>query len=61
MGTGTMAAAGTAETINIGKFEEYLDRATDEVFSVMLGSGCTLAQGTRSATGTGRRLSLMPR
>jgi chemotaxis protein CheX len=40
MGTGTAAVSGAAKKINVTRFEEFLDRATDEVFSTMLGSGC---------------------
>lgn len=40
MGTGTVAASDAARKINVARFEEFLDRAADEVFSTMLGSGC---------------------
>jgi chemotaxis protein CheX len=33
-------AAGRAKTIDAGKFEIFLDRATDEVFSTMIGVSC---------------------
>jgi len=35
---GTAAFSGTAA--EIARFEQFLDRATDEVFSTMLGAGC---------------------
>jgi chemotaxis protein CheX len=35
----TAAFSGTAT--EVARFEEFLDRATDEVFSTMLGGGCT--------------------
>lgn len=44
MGTGTAAVSGAAKKINVTRFEEFLDRATDEVFSTMLGSGCAPTQ-----------------
>jgi chemotaxis protein CheX len=34
------AVSGTAKKIRIDRFEEYLDRATDEVFSTMIGVQC---------------------
>jgi chemotaxis protein CheX len=34
------AVSGTAKKIQIDRFEEYLDRATDEVFSTMIGVHC---------------------
>lgn len=37
MGKGAAAFAGTGKKIEVARFEEHLDRATDEVFSTMMG------------------------
>jgi chemotaxis protein CheX len=42
MSQGTAAASG--KTMDVAQFEKYLDRATDEVFSTMMGIGCLPAQ-----------------
>lgn len=41
------AASGTAQSI--ARFQEYLDRATDEVFSTMLGVSCAPARDAAPA------------
>jgi chemotaxis protein CheX len=43
MSQGTAVAAG--KPVNVARFEEYLDRATNEVFSTMMGVGCAPAPG----------------
>jgi len=43
MGTGTVDGRAPGK-IDTTRFEEFLDRATDEVFSTMLGSHCTPAE-----------------
>jgi chemotaxis protein CheX len=41
------------QKIDIGHFEAFLDRATNEVFATMLGSGCApTSQGTPADDGT---------
>ena len=49
MGTEAVAAPNAAKRINVRKFEEFLDRATDEVFSTMLGSGCAPTEASVAA------------
>ena len=51
MGTGTVAAAGAPKRVDITQFETFLDRATDEVFSTMLGSGCTPTEAAPPSDG----------
>jgi chemotaxis protein CheX len=43
MSQGTAMAAG--RIVEVARFEEYLDRATDEVFSTMMGAGCVPVAG----------------
>ena len=42
------ASSGTAKRIEVDRFEEFLDRAVDEVFSTMVGVHC-------APTGIGER------
>ena len=51
----TAVTAGKA--IEIVRFEEYLDRATDEVFSTMMGVSCAPVPGEAGGTGNRSRLS----
>ena len=46
----TSAVSGTSGSVDAAQFEAFLDRATDEVFSTMMGVGCLPAQ---SESGTG--------
>lgn len=46
------AATGTAKKIQIDRFEEFLDRATDEVFSTMIGVHCAPAGEAPAERGT---------
>jgi chemotaxis protein CheX len=48
---GTGAFSGAVKKIEISRFEEYLDRATDEVFSTMMGVHCDPVGETAAADG----------
>jgi len=50
MGTGTVAG-GAPVSVDRKRFEEFLDRATDEVFSTMLGAPCTPAEAPPASDG----------
>ncbi len=42
------AISGLSRSVDVAQFESYLDRATDEVFSTMMGVGCSPAEGESS-------------
>jgi len=44
--------SGRSRSVDVARFESFLDRATDEVFSTMMGVGCSPAQ-SESGTGQG--------